>query len=234
MVGVSKIRRQRRKNALKAGQEAKRRREARLRGLVVTQDARAAASPPATDTTEEGTLSSLPDSDRSASPDNTENTPVSSAEENTPVSRAGRNASARAAERPVKSKEVGEAVEDTEYLIIGKNYLTQMMSKLVCCQCFSKLSVAFVQKGLDCKLDVQCEQCGGIGNAEINETPVTNMVVYSALQNGIGFKSLHNFVANLGMTPFENNYAGGPRKGRKRRRAAAAAAAAENYAEDDF
>lgn len=228
MVGVSKMLRQRRKNAIKASQEAKRRREARLRGLVVTQDARAASSPPATDTTEEGTLSSLPDSDRSASPDNT---PVSSAEENTPVNRAGGNTTARAAESPVKSeREVGEAVEDTEYVIIGKNYLTQVVSKLACGQCLRKLSVTFVQKGLDCKLDLQCEQCGGIGNTEISETPVTNMVVYSALQNGIGYKSLHNFVANLGMTPFGNNFAGAPRKGRKRRKAAAT----DDYAEDDF
>ncbi|MPC48837.1 hypothetical protein E2C01_042622 [Portunus trituberculatus] len=229
MVGVSKILRQRRKNALKAGLEAKRRREARLRGLMVTQDARAraASSPPATDTTEEGTLSSLPDSDRSTSPDNT----VSNAKENTPVSRAGRNTSARAAQRSVKNERgVDGAVEDTEYVIVGKNHLTQVVSKLVCGQCFSKLSVTFVQKGLDCKLDVQCERCESAGDAEISATPVTNMVVYSALQNGIGFKSLHNFVANLGMTPFENNHAGTARRGRKRRRAATK----EDYVEEDF
>lgn len=227
MVGVSKLVRQRRKNALKAGKEAKRRREARLRGLLVTQDVKAAPSPPATDTTEEGTLSSLPDSDRSASPDNT---PVSSAEENTPDRLAGGNTVAAS---PVKSERVvDEAVEDTEYVIIGKNYLTQVVSKVACGQCLGKLSVTFVQKGLDCRLDLQCQQCGGIGNAEIRETPVTNMVVYSALQNGIGYKSLHNFVANLGMTPFGNNFAGAPRKkGRKRRKAADAS---DDDADEDF
>lgn len=53
-----------------------------------------------------------------------------------------------------------------------------------------------------------CDVCDRNGTGEVKETPVINMVVYSALQCGIGYNGLHNFLGNLSMKPLLKIYGG--------------------------
>lgn len=97
-------------------------------------------------------------------------------------------------------------VADKEYLINEKNHLQQMMAKVTCGRWFGNVKVLFVQKYLDCQVGVECQECGSMEISEVNENPVTNVAVYSAVQNDIGYNGLHNFLGNLSMKPLGKTY----------------------------
>lgn len=84
------------------------------------------------------------------------------------------------------------------------------MFENLACGCYGKVKVSFLQKSLDCKIKVECEECtavvGSTDSSKEDPTPVSNMVVYSAMQNGIGSDRLHKFLGNLSMKPLHDKY----------------------------
>lgn len=96
--------------------------------------------------------------------------------------------------------------EDKSYVLLEKNYLKDILKEVVCGVCFGKLEITFVEKNLDCKIDVQCENCVSETKSEVSETPVTNMMVYSCMKTGLGIEGFHNFVGTMSLKPLGNKY----------------------------
>lgn len=67
-----------------------------------------------------------------------------------------------------------------------KIYLENVISELRCGSCFEEMNVNVVRKDLDCKINVQCEDCGKGHNSEISDK-----------NYGSGYEGLHRILSNL-------------------------------------
>lgn len=96
---------------------------------------------------------------------------------------------------------------DDENLILKKSYLQEVFTHVSCSHCYGKLKVTFVNKFMDYKIDLECEECGNkCGNSDVKDTPVTNSIVYSAMDVGLGYSGFHTLTGNMSMKPLLKNY----------------------------
>lgn len=97
---------------------------------------------------------------------------------------------------------------DDENLILKKSYLEELFTHVTCSHCFGKLNVSFVNKFLDHKIDLECAECGKkYGDSDVKDTPVTNAIVYSTMDVGLGYAGFHKLTENMSMKPLYKNYA---------------------------
>ncbi|XP_076056533.1 uncharacterized protein LOC143034409 isoform X5 [Oratosquilla oratoria] len=76
---------------------------------------------------------------------------------------------------------------DDENFILKKSYLEELFTHVACGYCFGKLNVNFVRKFMDQKIDLECAECGKkCGDSNVKNTPVTNTLVYSTVNDEAG------------------------------------------------
>lgn len=97
-------------------------------------------------------------------------------------------------------------VKQSEFVLLEKSHLEEVFSNVNCGECDGSVKLSFVQKKLDCELDVICEVCGNITKSKVNGTPVSNMVVYSCMENGVGYDGVNKLLANMNMKPLAKKY----------------------------
>lgn len=60
---------------------------------------------------------------------------------------------------------------------------------------------------MDYKIDLEREECGKkCGNSDVHDTPVTNSMVYSTMDVGLGYSGFHTLTGNMNMKPLLKNY----------------------------
>lgn len=94
---------------------------------------------------------------------------------------------------------------DDDYIIISKSYLRDIFTKLNCCECDDKVNINFVSDKLDVQLDIICGTCGPITEKKTSNA-VTNMMVYSFMELGVGRNGMDDFLANMNMKPLDKSY----------------------------
>lgn len=100
-----------------------------------------------------------------------------------------------------------QAVSD-ENIVLKKSYIEEMFSRVACKKCYTeKLKVHFVNKLLDFKFHLECEECGEKQSSDMeHDTPVTKAMIYSGMNVGLEYSLLNNFLGNMNMRPICNPY----------------------------
>ncbi|KAG0707419.1 hypothetical protein GWK47_002673 [Chionoecetes opilio] len=123
------------------------------------------------------------------------------------------NTTAHLSSAKKRKLEVGKTAADIvpindENIILKQSYLRELFTNVACSQCYGQsLKVQFVKKSLDFKLHLKCEDCGNeCGDGKVDDTPITNTLVYSTMEVGLGFTSYNKLISNMSMTPLYAKY----------------------------